>query len=740
MGCSQSKAPATPAARTARVESARESLDGRSWAAHASYELPPEDRRAGPPPSRPSAVGVCEHFRDAPTPTPAFGLGLPARDTPPGETSRLEFEDRGVVHADRAAALWRCPALLDAPPGSRVCSPWFTLPAPPPSPSSSPILPDDTRPSERARFRPSRSSSRLEFHALDWRLFWETQDFSPESCSLYLECRRDRDYRDRDYRDRDRDRDYRDRDRDQPWAVNVCFSFAVVRGDVEGCERPTRARRVDPDVDVRARFDANRERPKKKADASDDDADDPPVAGPWYASIRDTLGFGRGAARRADVENVAAEDLNLRAHRIPFATCSCGDESCDVARRLRRAGRGMEMAMAHTFAGGFDEAHEARGRSRSSSQTQTQPRTQWGAREYLTYEDIRFASSDSRRTDLLVEVTFHSIGDVEDEEEASEEASDGVSRSSKEASDGVSRSVGADRRGSRRDSNPGTESSAGDGDARKHRLRPAPPAWPAAHAPSLCHLAASPLGAPEASVQLLSESPLLLVFDNFLAAEECAELMSIAEPDLRRSRVTDGKLSDGRTSSSTFLTGAKQDEPIVRTVERRVLRAVKSAGRIAARRAEERGRAGGHACALSGAEPMQVVKYDEGQMYTAHYDNKQGCVRRAATFMMYLSDVDAGGATHFPKATPTTVRDFAGASADAGARRGGVRIWPKRGRAVCFWSVRAGVEDPRSLHEAEPIVAGEKWIATKWLQVEEEEEEDEGGDTAAEDARDAETR
>ena len=153
MGCSQSKAPATPAARTARVESARESLDGRSWAAHASYELPPEDRRAGPPPSRPSAVGVCEHFRDAPTPTPAFGLGLPARDTPPGETSRLEFEDRGVVHADRrgAVAVPRPPRR----PGARVCSPWFTLPAPPRPrlrPRSSPTIPARAS----ARFRPSR--------------------------------------------------------------------------------------------------------------------------------------------------------------------------------------------------------------------------------------------------------------------------------------------------------------------------------------------------------------------------------------------------------------------------------------------------------------------------------------------------------------------------------------------------------------------------------------------------------
>ena len=241
-------------------------------------------------------------------------------------------------------------------------------------------------------------------------------------------------------------------------------------------------------------------------------------------------------------------------------------------------------------------------------------------------------------------------------------------------------------------------------------------------------------------MQLLSESPLLLVFDNFLAAEECAELMSIAEPDLRRSRVTDGKLSDGRTSSSTFLTGAKQDEPIVRTVERRVLRAVKSAGRIAARRAEERGRAGGHACALSGAEPMQVVKYDEGQMYTAHYDNKQGCVRRAATFMMYLSDVDAGGATHFPKATPTTVRDFAGASADAGARRGGVRIWPKRGRAVCVLersrgrgrseeSARGGTDRRGREVDRHEVATGGRGGGRR-----------RGGDTAAEDARDAETR
>jgi len=50
----------------------------------------------------------------------------------------------------------------------------------------------------------------------------------------------------------------------------------------------------------------------------------------------------------------------------------------------------------------------------------------------------------------------------------------------------------------------------------------------------------------------------------------------------------------------------------------------------------------------------------------------------------------------------------------------GIRIWPKRGRALVFWSVSGGIEDVRSLHEAEPVIEGEKWIATKWLREDED--------------------
>ena len=108
---------------------------------------------------------------------------------------------------------------------------------------------------------------------------------------------------------------------------------------------------------------------------------------------------------------------------------------------------------------------------------------------------------------------------------------------------------------------------------------------------------------------------------------------------------------------------------------------------------------------LVSAEPFQVVHYSEGQSYTSHYDNKMGCVRRACTFMAYLSDVESGGATHFPKAVVISTQGQ------------GIKVWPKKGRALVFWSAIDGWEDPNSLHEAETVARGSKWIVTKWLQV-----------------------
>ena len=49
----------------------------------------------------------------------------------------------------------------------------------------------------------------------------------------------------------------------------------------------------------------------------------------------------------------------------------------------------------------------------------------------------------------------------------------------------------------------------------------------------------------------------------------------------------------------------------------------------------------------------------------------------------------------------------------------GLRIFPREGRAIIFWSrTAAGHEDGASIHAAETVLGGEKWIITRWLREE----------------------
>ena len=238
----------------------------------------------------------------------------------------------------------------------------------------------------------------------------------------------------------------------------------------------------------------------------------------------------------------------------------------------------------------------------------------------------------------------------------------------------------------------------------------------------------------------VSLSPLLFVFENFLHESECEFLRTLADKDLKRSRVTDGKLSNGRTSSSCFLIGAKGKEDGVKTIERRMLDAIRSTPVLTTRRFDT--------LKLKGSEPMQIVRYGKNEKYTSHFDNKAGSFRRVATFMCYLSDQCEGGCTNFPKAEPLFLepsfdehgvfKPFGRKKKTVASEQHGVKIHPKLGRAILFFSISEEPfrENPLSLHEGQTVRKGEKFICTKWL-TRTEESENEEDDFVSSDEADA---
>ena len=191
--------------------------------------------------------------------------------------------------------------------------------------------------------------------------------------------------------------------------------------------------------------------------------------------------------------------------------------------------------------------------------------------------------------------------------------------------------------------------------------------------------------------EILSEKPMIVMIYDFLTVEECDKIIELARPHLKRSTVVDegaggSKVHGARTSEGMFLTNHAH-EKIVRSVERK----------LSSLTGIEKGR----------GEAIQVLRYGIGAEYKPHYDyfaphSKGGLEQlkrggqRVATVIMYLNTVEAGGETVFPMAK--------------------VSVKPVKGNAVLFYNTLPTKEiDTLTLHGGAPVVAGEKWIATKWF-------------------------
>jgi prolyl 4-hydroxylase len=196
-------------------------------------------------------------------------------------------------------------------------------------------------------------------------------------------------------------------------------------------------------------------------------------------------------------------------------------------------------------------------------------------------------------------------------------------------------------------------------------------------------------------IEVLSWNPRIVLLHNFLNEKECAHLVSQAKPKLERSGVineeTGGtKTIDYRTSLGMFFDHRGSDS-IIQRIEEKISHLTMMP--------------------VQYGERIQVLRYGPGQEFKPHHDyfdresigGKEALEnggQRIATLIMYLNSVEKGGETIFPEID--------------------LKIIPKKGDAVLFYNCHPdGKEDTLTLHAGAPVVQGTKWIATKWIHLEE---------------------
>jgi prolyl 4-hydroxylase len=183
-------------------------------------------------------------------------------------------------------------------------------------------------------------------------------------------------------------------------------------------------------------------------------------------------------------------------------------------------------------------------------------------------------------------------------------------------------------------------------------------------------------------------SPRVVVFGSLLSDQECEQLIGLAKPRLARSLTVATKtggeeVNADRTSNGMFF--QRGENELVRRIEERIARVV--------------------SWPVENGEGLQILHYRPGTEYKPHYDYfdpaepgtptilKRGG-QRVGTLVMYLGEPDKGGGTVFPDVN--------------------LEVAPKRGNAV-FFSYERAHPSTKTLHGGSPVLAGDKWIATKWL-------------------------
>ncbi|XP_005061829.1 PREDICTED: prolyl 4-hydroxylase subunit alpha-3 [Ficedula albicollis] len=191
-----------------------------------------------------------------------------------------------------------------------------------------------------------------------------------------------------------------------------------------------------------------------------------------------------------------------------------------------------------------------------------------------------------------------------------------------------------------------------------------------------------------AKKELVRIQPYVALYHDFITDAEAETIKGLAGPWLQRSVVASGEKqqkAEYRISKSAWLKDTA--DPVVRALDARI-------------------------AAVTGLDPrppyaehLQVVNYGLGGHYEPHFDHatsrksplyrmKSG--NRIATIMIYLSAVEAGGSTAFIYAN--------------------FSVPVVKNAALFWWNLRRnGNGDGDTLHAGCPVLAGDKWVANKWI-------------------------
>lgn len=180
----------------------------------------------------------------------------------------------------------------------------------------------------------------------------------------------------------------------------------------------------------------------------------------------------------------------------------------------------------------------------------------------------------------------------------------------------------------------------------------------------------------------------LYLIKNFLTREECQDIIQSAKGHYTPSTITTQKTEKDlyfRTSSTCHYTNLRaQGQKVLDRIDRKICNQLRLSSEF--------------------SEFIQIQHYVQGNEFKLHHDffdtksskemEKQG--NRTWTFMVFLNEVEKGGETFFK-----TIN---------------VKFQPEQGMALLWNNLNVdGSPNYNTLHAGLPIIAGEKYIITKWF-------------------------